>query len=400
MLVDTYFARQPIFDRGRRLAGFELLYRPGPRRTSVDPVAATAHVMASAFSDLESETPDANTGVPSFVNLPRSLIVSRAAYAFPPRLFAVEVLEDVTPDDEVIEALAELRAAGYRVALDDFVHEDHRWPLVPFVDVVKVDVMAVPQGRLSGLVQKLDSSEAALLAEKVEEVTVFERCHSLGFDLFQGFFFAKPQLVAGRRVDGGRAHMAGLLGELHRPDATMDDIAAAVERHVDFAHQLLRVINSAAVGLPRQVDSIRQAVVMLGRRRTTELATVLALASNPHKPKELLGVALTRGRMCATVAQLMGRPDPHSFFTVGALSVLDALLDRALDEVVNPLPLSDELKHALIDHTGVKGEVLDATLAYERADFVQVERFDLDAGCWSQGYLEALEWSNEVMALV
>jgi c-di-GMP phosphodiesterase len=400
VLVDTFFARQPIFDRSRRVCGYELLYRSGPvdRAGFTDGVSATAQVLANAFADVDS--PDLLGGLPAFVNLPRELIVSRAILAFPPDRVAVEVLEDVTPDAEVMAALAELRAAGYRIALDDYGAGDPRRLLVPFADIVKVDLMATAPDDLLGMAATLRSAGVTLLAEKVEDLEEYKRCFDLGFSMFQGFFFARPELMSGRRVDEGRSRLTGLLGELHRPGVSIEQVAEAVERHPDFAHHLLRVLNSAAMGLTRQVDSIRQAVVMLGIRRVTELATVLVLASNDHKPRELLNLALTRARMCSVVADRMGRVDADSFFTVGALSVLDALADRPLPELVEPLPLSDDVKSALIHRVGIKGELLDAAIAYERAEWERLTDTDLDASTLAHGYLEALEWSTQMMATV
>ncbi len=398
MLVDTFFARQPIFDRNRRLWGYELLYRSGPVRTAdvLDPVAATAHVLASAFSDTFDS--DLTGGVPVFVNLPREMIVSRAVLAFPPHQVALEILEDVRPDHEVVEALAELRTAGYRIALDDFIVDDHRRSLLPFVDIVKVDLAAVPADALAATVADLRPSGVALLAEKVEGLDMYARCHDLGFSMFQGFFFARPELVAGRRIDEGRSRLAELLAELHRPDISIDGVAETVERHPDFSLKLLRLLNSAVHGLPRTVESIREAVVMLGIRKVTELATVLAFASNDQKPKELLSLGLTRARMCSTVAERTARIDPHSFFTVGVLSVLDALVDQPMSDLVTPLPLADDVKEALVTRTGAKGAILDAAIAYERAEWDRLDSFDLDATTLTSSYLDALAWSHRLMA--
>jgi c-di-GMP phosphodiesterase len=387
MLVDTYFARQPIFDRSRAVCGYELLYRSGPadRAMFADGVTATASVLANAFADVDS--PDLLGGLPAYVNLPRELIVGRAALGFPPERVTIEVLEDVTPDQDVIEALRELRASGYRIALDDYGPDDPRQTLLPFADIVKVDLMVTPAAALPALAGRLRTVGVTLLAEKVEDLNDFRRCFDLGFNMFQGYFFAKPELVAGRRVDEGRGRLTGLLGELHRPDITLAEAAEAVERYPDFAHQLLRILNSAAMGLSRKVDSIRQAVVMVGTRRVTELATVLVLAANDHKPRELL-------------ARCIGRVDADSFFTVGALSVLDALSDRPLSEVVGPLPLSDDVKAALVHRVGIKGELLDAAIAYERAEWDRLDELELDAATLTRGYLDALEWSMHFASAV
>lgn len=398
MLVETLFARQPIFDRSRRACGYELLYRSKPSYRSVDGIGATAQVLANAFADIDS--PDLLGGLPAFVNLPRDMIVARSIIGFPPHRVVVEVLEDVEADTEVVAALTELRSIGYRIALDDFVPNDHRRPLVPLADIVKVDLVATPAVRLADVATSLRSSGVTLLAEKVETPEDHQRCFDMGFSMFQGFFFARPELISGRRVDEGRQRLASLLGELHRDGVSMQQVAESVERHPDFAHQLLRLLNSAAVGLAREVDSIRQAVVMTGLRRVTEFATVLALASNEQKPQELLTLALTRAKMCAGLASRMGRADSDSFFTVGVLSVLDALTDHPLEDLVASLPLSEDVKSALVDRLGLKGRLLDAAIAYERAEWDRLDQLDLDPVALSEGYVEALTWSSSMASAV
>lgn len=400
MLVDTFFARQPIFDRKRRLWGYELLYRSGPVRSAdvIDPVAATAHVLASAFSDTNDT--DMFGGVPLFVNLPRELIVSHAITAFPPDQVAIEVLEDVTPDRQVMRALAELKSAGYRIALDDYGVDDPRRCLVPLVDIVKVDLMAVTPDRLPATVSELRQTGVTLLAEKVEDSDDFVRSHGLGFSMFQGFFFARPELVAGRRLDEGRARLAELLSQLHRPHNGIEEVAEAVEPHPDFALKLLRLLNSSAFGLSRTIESIREAVVMLGVRRVTELATVLALASAQQKPRELLSLGLVRAKMCSAVADRTGWPDPASYFTVGVMSILDALTDMPMRDLVSPLPLADDVKDALVDRTGSKGLVLNAAVAYERAEWERLDDSQLDASVLTESYLSALSWSQRVLSHV
>jgi EAL and modified HD-GYP domain-containing signal transduction protein len=260
--------------------------------------------------------------------------------------------------------------------------------------------MAVTPERLPALVGELRPSGVTMLAEKVEDADDFVRTHGLGFSMFQGFFFARPELVAGRRLDEGRARLAELLSQLHRPNNGIDEVAEAVERHPDFAVKLLRLLNSSAFGLARTVESIREAVVMLGVRRVTELATVLALASAQQKPRELLTTGLVRAKMCSNVAESTGRPDPASYFTVGVLSVLDALMDVPMRHLVSPLPLADDVKDALVAREGDKGGVLTAAVAYEQAAWDQLDEAGLAPATLTESYLSALSWSERVLTAV
>jgi EAL and modified HD-GYP domain-containing signal transduction protein len=401
MLVDTYFARQPILDRRRNVCAYEVLYRSGPDSNAagvVDGESATAQVLASAFNDID--LPDLLAGRPGFVNLPRETILERALLSFPPSRVAAEVLEDAEIDSSLIEAIRELRTLGYRVALDDFTLRDGRNGLLPFADIVKVDLQLLTPEELGHTASVLRSMGITLLAEKVETAEEFDQCARLGFELFQGYFFAKPELVSGRRLDEGRGRLVGLLAELHRPDITIDDVARKVEHHPSLSFQMLRLLNSASIGLHRQVESIREAVILLGTRKVTELASVLVLASHDHKPRELLTLGLSRARMCELIGERLGRHDPDSFFTVGIFSVLDALADRPIEEVVDALPLSSDVVDALVDRSGLKGRVLEAAIAYERAEWDSLPSIGIAAAEVSGAYLEAIDWASAMSKAV
>lgn len=398
MLVDGYFARQPILDAAGRLRAYEVLFRPGPSERRVGRGAATAEVLASAFVNADGR--DLLAGVPGFVNVPRPMLVDGSIRAFPAERVGVEVLEEVEPDRQVIDALVDLRAHGYQLALDDYGVGDIRRTLVGYVDIVKVDVMAVGLDRLAGVVAPLRALGATLLAEKVETLEEVDRCRALGFQLFQGYYFARPQLVTGRRLDEGRRRLLQLLAELHRPDISLDEVARAVEQHPNLAIQLLRLLNSAGLGIRRFIESIREAVIMLGPRRVTEFATVLVLAAQDHKPRELLALGLTRARMCEEMAIAMGRPDAASFFTVGVLSVVDALTDRPMPEAVADLPLADDVADALVEHAGVKGTVLDVAIGYERADWDDLPELAIAGREVAAAYLRALDWTTGMLAAV
>lgn len=401
MLVETYFARQPILDRRLKVRAYEVLYRSGPLASQaavMDGPAATASVLAGAFSHVE--LPDLLSGLPGFVNLPRELVVDRALLSFPPERVGAEILEDIQPDPEVLEALRELRGLGYRVALDDFTLADGRNKLLAHADIAKVDIQALEPAELSRTAAVLRSVGITMLAEKVETEAEFSRCAQLGFELFQGFFFARPELVAGRRLDEGRGRLLGLIAQLHDPRMSIAEVARAVEQHPNLAFQMLRVLNSAAIGLTRPVDSIREAVILLGLRRVTELASVLVLASHDHKPRELISMGLSRARMCELIAERTGADDPASFFTVGIFSVLDALTDSPMSEVVSTLPLAEDVAEALINRVGRKGIVLQAAVAYERAAWEFLPEFGLDARTLSLAYIEAIDWAGAMLRTI
>jgi len=401
MIIDSYFARQPIFDRERRVQAYEILYRSSPTaRTAeiLDGVEATADVLAGAFG--HAAPADLLAGLRGYVNVPRSMVVDRTLHAFAPDRLAIEVLEDVTADAEVLAALVDLRSAGFSIALDDFTPAPSRMRLLRHADVVKVDVRAVPHRELERIVALVSRYDVVMLAEKVESVDEFSRCVGLGFELFQGYFFARPEAMASHRLDAGRGRLVELLVELHSKDPDIDDVVGCVESHPELAFQILRVLNSSASGLPRAVESIREGVVLLGTRRLTELASLLVLAAHDHKPAELVTVALARARMCELIAIGLSSDDPSSYFTVGVFSVLDALADRPMEEVVEALPLGPEVRRALLDRRGPKGDVLAAVVAYEAGDWDRVSSLGVDASTLASLYVESLDWAGSMVAKV
>jgi EAL and modified HD-GYP domain-containing signal transduction protein len=208
----------------------------------------------------------------------------------------------------------------------------------------------------------------ALVAEKVETHEQLARCQALGFDLCQGYFFARPKIVAGRTLGEDRLGVLQLLAVLHDPRSELADVQAVVQRSVSLSYRLLRYANSAALNLPRQINSIAQAAVILGQRRLRDMATLLALTGLDGKPSELTRTLLARARCCANLAP-PGLGNAETAFTVGLFSGLDALLDPPLDALLNGLPLSDEVSAALLDKQGSFGRILGAVLALEQGDF-------------------------------
>ncbi len=398
MKVDTCFARQPIFDTSERVAAYEVLYRSAGTRTAVfdDPVGATMAVLDGAFGDIDRV--DRLDGLVGYVNMPREVLFGDTVMSYSPRRLGVEVLEDVEPDGLLISALADLRKKGYRVALDDFMLGGGRDLLLTQADIVKVDVLEHDDDQLGRTAETLRSTGLILLAEKVETRESLARCQSLGFELFQGYFFARPEMMSGSTADRHR-HVVAMLTDLHRhvPDAS--EVARAIDRYPALARSLLAVLNSPIIGLPRAISSVQVAVDRLGTARIIELATAVALSDTPQVAPELVNLALTRARMCESMAVAAGRADPLSYFSAGVLSVLDALSDLPMEDVLADAPVPGEIAEALTSRTGDKGEALAATLAYERARWEDVSRHGFDLDVVSNAYFTAIDWSSRMTVL-
>jgi len=390
--------RQPILDRDQRAFGHELLYRSadGGGPAGVDGDRMTSRVVLDAFLAIGIERVVGN-GL-AFVNVTREFLLDDDPPPLPRERVVLEILEDAVIDEELIGAVRSWRERGFTIALDDFVY-DPRWePLLPLASVIKVEVPALDEAGLAEHVRRLRRDGVRLLAEKVETRAEFEELRALGFDLFQGYFFARPEVVSGRRLPENRLATVQLLGALQRPDVDLAKVDALVSQDVALSYKLLRCINSAAFALPRRVESIHRAVVFLGLRALKRLVALAAMAGAEDKPSELVRIALVRARMCERLCAALPGIDEDSGFTVGLFSTLESLMDAPLAEILDKLPLAEEVSAALLAGEGLLGEVLACVLAYERCDWDHARAAGLDPAAIGRAYAEAVDWSYQISA--
>lgn len=394
-----YVGRQPIFDRELEVHAYELLYRSGSRNAAdfADGNQATARVFANTFMELGLEVVTA--GKPAFINLTQEIILGGFAHLFPPESVVVEVLEDVEPSTGIIEEVAALRNEGYRIALDDFEYHDHLRPLVEMADIVKLDVMELGLEKVEDHVARLSPFGVTLLAEKVETEEEFHTCRELGFDLFQGYYFAKPQVLKTKANAESQMSMLELLVAVNDPGVTVAELEEIVRRDVSLSYRLLRYINSAAFSLPVVVASVKQSLLLLGRKMVRVWVNLVVIAGLAGQSSELLTVALLRARMCETLSRLRGSDAPETSFTVGMFSTIDSLLGRPMEVVLDELPFTQEIEDALKEQVGFHGECLQIVLDYEAGRWEEVEASGLDGNEVKKAYLEALSWTSGILSL-
>jgi len=396
MNQSVFVGRQAIFDRQSEVFGYELLYRDGQanRAEIVDGDEATARVMVNTFLELGIDQL-AGTAQ-AFINLTGNFFLSHNYEVLPTKNVVLEVLESIEPTPLILEALARARKHGYQIALDDFVVRDSHQALLEVADFVKVDILALTHQQLCEQIQMLKRYPVRLLAEKVEDQDVLKMCHELGFEYFQGYFFCKPQILEGVKLSSNRMAIVLLLVKLQDPDIQIKDLENLVKNDLSLSLKLLRYVNSASVGLPRAVDSIAQAVGMVGTERMRQWASLLVLANTGGKPRELMRVALIRGGMCQELSRLQGVSSSQGF-TVGLFSVLDAYFDCEIKQLLKDLPLSSEIRHALIEKVGILGEILSCVIHYERGEWNQIEYSRFEPDVLRDVYFQSAEWANEVM---
>ncbi len=362
-------ARQPVFDERGRVVAFELLYRRHLTSDSAefsDPVAATASVLLSGFVDIGLSRLAVDR--PVLVNCPRAFLVGEAPIPVPPEELILEVVESVGSEREVLEGLRELKRQGYRIALDRFEWSPSREPLLAYADWVKIDVSGLAHDAVRERVERLRHLGVRLVAQRVQTASEDDLCRQLGFDLFQGNYYRRPQMARSLRPSGTGGRFVRLLGETTSGDFA--SLKRIISQDVALTYRFLKLINSASFPLQREVRSVSHAVTLLGERRVRQWLTVAVLASVEEERGDLLTTSLLRGGMCEVLGLKTGIEDP-TLFTAGLLSSLDALLGVPLQEVVAELPLDRELTVALLRREGPLGVILDAVIAYEAGKWAE-----------------------------
>jgi EAL and modified HD-GYP domain-containing signal transduction protein len=337
-------------------------------------------------------------GAHAWVNVSREFVVGGLARAVPPSSVVLELLEDQAVDDELIEAIDELREDRYRVALDDFDFDANADRLLDHVDIVKLDLLALGRERFAEKVARLAPRELRLVAEKLESHEDYQFCLDLGCDLFQGYFFCKPEIVTGRRIDGNSIALLEVISALQNPRIRLEELQRMIANDVALSNRLLRYINSAYFGLRQQVRSINQAMALLGIENLKRWASLSVFSSLGDKPTELTVTALIRARFCELAGERRRRSASSAeLFTLGLFSVIDALMDTPIDELLEQLPFPDDMCAALASHDGDDGRLLRCVILIEQGDFVGAEALVPDAGAL---YMEALGWANRASVLI
>jgi EAL and modified HD-GYP domain-containing signal transduction protein len=397
-------ARQPIFNRKMQVVAYELLCR----NYDIDFTSpeggdtASSQVLLHTFTDLSIQSVVGKHQ--AFINFTRTLLL--APPPFHQDQLVIEVLEGQKVDAQMLHSLKRLREKGYTIALDDFELTEETRGLIPYADIIKLDVLQLSTEQIIEHVEHLKSFGITLVAEKVETYEMLEFCKSLGFDLFQGYFLARPKIIKGRKITENKQAVLQLLSVMHNPDVHLDEVERLIAHDPMLSYKLLRLVNSAAFALPRTIDSLRQAIALLGLDIIKNWINLLAMANMGDKPLELSIAALTRARMCAAIATAMnGRSRSDSFFTVGLLSTLDAFMDAPLEILLKNLSLNKNLNEALLEHSGDEGRVLEIVEHYEKADWEKIDweylsQNNITPDTLTHIYLDAISWvSNTVETL-
>jgi EAL and modified HD-GYP domain-containing signal transduction protein len=399
--METFIARQPIFDRRQRVYAYELLFRSGLDNLfdHADPDEATAKVIAHSFSLLGMEALTA--GRRGFINLTRNILVGEYFTLLPPEWFAPEILEDVEPDAGVLAVCQRLKRAGYLLVLDDFVYDERYLPLVEMADIIKVDFLATPPEVRRRMRRQLAPLGVRLLAEKVETPEAYREALEAGYHYFQGYFFSKPVVMVRREVAAFKVHLFRILQEINRQELDFRRLEDIIKRDASLTYKLLCYINSAFVGLRHKVTSLLHALVLLGEDEARKLISLIALTTmGKDKPEELAVLAAIRARFCESLAPLAGLAHrAQDLFLIGMFSLIDAIIDQALPDVLPTLPLADDVKAALLGEENRLRQVYEFALAYEQGAWARVAELMAQLGLPACAppvlYRRAVTWSRQ-----
>lgn len=401
-----FLARQPILDRSEKLCAFELLFRPSVASTAADVADntyATAQVMLNAFGEIGI----ANIlgTYKGFVNLGAKFLYSDTVELLSKQQVVLELLESIVIDSAIVARCHELKAMGFSLALDDVLElNDEIIPLLDVVDIIKLDLTQIAPSLLPKVVQKLKRYPAKLLAEKVENREQARLCMEMGFDLFQGYYFARPEMLSGKRPDPSKTILLRILS-LILSDAEDEKIVNAFKGYPDVTYSLLRLVNSAEHSLSTKISSLSHALMILGRRAVQRWVQLLLYASKGGgSANPLMQLAATRAKLMELIASRLS-PKDHGYadraFMAGMLSLLDILMDEPLSNLVPRLNLQEDIESALLNRSGDIGEMLTLCGDLESSNTNSIQKIlcsrpDMAMEDINKAHMEALSWANNI----
>ncbi|MFZ2302142.1 MAG: EAL domain-containing protein [Gallionella sp.] len=406
MQQQFFLARQPILDRDENLCAFELLFRSEGKSAGADVVSdthATAQVMLNAFGDMGiANVLGAHKG---FINLDAEFLYSDMVELLPRKQVVIELLETIVIDDEIISRCRDLKAMGFCLALDDVLKlGDDIKPLLGLMDVIKLDLTQIAPAELPALVKEFKKYPVKLLAEKVEDREQATACMEMGFDLFQGYYFARPEMLSGKRADPSKVTLLRIL-TLMLSGAESDKIVNAFKEHPTLSYNLLRMVNSAGNNLAVKISSLSHGLMVLGRRALQRWVQLLLYASKDgNVVSPLMQLAATRAKLMELIARQIRERDleyADRAFMVGMLSLLDILMDEPLHDIVGRMSLQEEIEAALLQRSGDLGDLLALCNELESCDTAAVRkrlhsRPTLNADALNGAQLEAMGWANNI----
>jgi c-di-GMP-related signal transduction protein len=400
---NRFLARQPILTRDRKFFAYEILSRYGPENYCAP--APGSPIAEKAMDELFLMGVRTITeGLPAFMNCTRDFLLHDFLTLMPKELVVGEILETVMPDAEVLAACHRMKEQGYRLALDDYLDTPETQRFFAIADFVKIDVLLTTFPEQQRLVDLCHHHRIPVIAEKVETNEQFRRCSEIGYDYFQGYFFCRPQVVGRRSVPANKIVYLELLQAANAPVFDLHRISMIFRRDVSLSYRLLRYLNSAAFALRTPIRSIPHALTLLGELAMRKWISLVSVAGLGDEVADgLLRLPLLRAMFCELIGKKIGMfRETNELFLLGLLSVMDALLNVRMVDVLTEIPVDDEIKKALLGRPSRYRPVFEVVLDYESGTWEQLAHSARHIGLHEELlpdlYLRSVRWVTEVLA--
>lgn len=395
--MDVYVARQAIFDINKEVVAYELLFRNNKINKFISEESSnpTLDVIKNSFSIIGLDK--LTEGKTAFINFDEKLLKSGVIEAFNNDCIVVEILETVKPDATIIECCKKLKQKGYTIALDDFEYNDKFDELMKYIDIIKVDFLITKGEERKEVINRVKNKNIKFLAEKVETESEYKEALEYGYSYFQGYFFCKPVIITGKDIFVHKFTYIKLIKELTKTNIDIDKIESLIKSDLSLSYKLLKIVNSAHYNVRREVTSIRNAIMIVGMKELKRWILIVTMKSiNENTMEELTKMSLIRasfGELLAKGAN-MG-VEPFDVFLTGLFSLIDVLMNRPLAEILNELPVSKNVKDALLGKQNMLGKLLELIIKYEKGNWEEVsiiiKKIQLDEEFVSSCYLKAIE---------
>jgi EAL and modified HD-GYP domain-containing signal transduction protein len=395
-----FLGRQPIFDTSIAIYGYELLYRSSNvnRADFLNGNRATSSVLVNSFFEFGLQ--NIVGSYRAFINMPRDFIVGTYEIPIDSENIVLEILEDITFDDEIAESLKRLTRRGFTLCLDDFIMPDSLdSPFLDYVHMVKLELPAYTPEKLRETTAFLKKKNIRIIAEKVETRKDFEMCREAGCDFFQGYFFCRPNIIKTTRIPKNKLAIIRLIKKVHDPSVSFQELEELISQDVTLSYRILKYINSAMFSLRSRINSIKRALSYIGLNKLKQWIYIMSIAdiSDDISIISIIETSMVRSRMCELVAQSSSRESPSLFSTVGLFSTLDAVVGSSMEEVLKELPFSDDINNALLYKSGELGEVLQVAILMEEGNVDEAGYKNISSKKLGELYIDAIKWVNKNM---
>ncbi len=390
--------RQPIYDASLKVVAYKLLYNDEESTSSAflaDSAVATTVILDEYTSICEAGK---SKRLPAFVTLPASTASALHTNGEPDDL-VVELDATDSGHQMFAQAVEHLIKSGYKISLENFDFQPGTLPLLKHMAVVRFDARRLEQPKYKKNLGKLLGHDRILcLAENIDTVALLEECAEMGFDMFQGSFLSQPTALSneGKRIEANQSAALQLVSALQQPNTTPEEIENIVQADPGLTYRLLRIVNSAAYSLVREITSIADTIVVLGYDQVRQLALIVAMSHKSDKPSEMYRSLLVKARMCELLARQSDPKNKSAYFLASVMSGLHLIMDTSMKSMLEQVPVTEQIRAAVLDGAGPLGEMLKQTSNYVEGYWDQVSP-DLDIESYDEVYLESLHWVNEVM---